>query len=168
MIPTDEQIHEARAHQDAHGTPTPDHPVPERRETIEAQIVWLIEGKRRAVYLPNGSYHPELPAGMESQSFDIGTFYFNPKFVSVHQVVAAVDERTIGHLLGYGIAEKPQLSKTIGAVVIRGANGIEKQAVAVDNPHLSAVVDAAMKMCGPTDTIYFENTNKVIEGRMNS
>ncbi len=162
----DSEILSEKEYQDKHGTDTPDRPIPELLQTIDHQMNWLRSEKRAVVYLPTGSIFPPLPNGIKFLKTDKGYFYYNPKMINANEIWSAVLNNEIGYILGYGIARKPKLSETIGAVVIRDRNGIEKQAVAVDNYHLKQVLHAAWKMADPFDTIELEKTDKVIEDRM--
>ena len=133
-------------------TTIPDHPVCEKTETIAFQMKWLADGKRACVYVPEGGYDGEIPKGTRVFKCDDGaTLYVNP--------------RLLGFLLGYGIAEKPKLEETIGAVVIRSQDGVEKQAVVVDQKSVHDVMMASLRLLEIGDTIAVEKTDDVINRR---
>jgi hypothetical protein len=162
---TEEQAYEAILNQELNGTPTLDRPIPEALETVLSQIKWLIEGKRKAVYLPNDSAVVQLPHGMQLFNTSEGKFYYNPKLISMEEIEDAVRSLRIGFVLGYGIGQKPAYKSVIGAVVIRDSNGLEKQSVLTDRDQLSKVYEAAKLMKDESDFIRFENQEKVIEER---
>ncbi len=149
------------------GGATIDIPVPEKWQTIEAQMKWLKEGKRKAVYLPNGSYIPKDINGFNFLRLKKGDFIYNPNKISEEEIIDLVNKNKIGDILGFGISEKPPLLKIVGAIVIRDINGIEKQAVAVDSLHFTKVYNKSIELADIGDAISFETTEKVIMERMN-
>jgi hypothetical protein len=139
--------------------------MPERPETIGAQLDWLTTGKRKAVLLTSGAEMPALPAGAEIHPTDAGTFIFDPDRTSPAELDRAVAENKIGDVLDYGIADKPAPDQALGAVTIRGADGIEKQAVVTDRANLKSVLAKAKAIAGPEDTVQIETPEQVIRGR---
>jgi len=162
---TDEEIFQEMEKQDALGTPTPDYPIPEKVETLKAQLDWLCRGRRAAVYFPQGSVVLPPPEGMSELKTPKGIFIYNPNLINASEVLAAINTNQIGEILGYGIAAKPKLSETIGAVVIRSEDGLEKQAVVVDSKHLTRVFFASLKISDDGDTVQLESTDNVIQQR---
>lgn len=139
--------------------------VPERPETVAAQMDWLNNGKRSAVLLTPGEEIPALPEGTELHPTDAGTFVYNPEKTSPEKIDEAVANNTVGDLLGYGISEKPAPEDVSGVVVIRDANGVEKQAVVTDQRHLDSVVRSAKQLAGEGDTVQVESPQQVLAGR---
>lgn len=139
--------------------------MPERPETIAAQLDWLTSGKRKAVLLTPGADMPALPEGTDIHPTDAGTFIFHPERTSPEALDQAVAENKIGEVLDYGIADKPAPEAAVGVVTIRDPNGIEKQAVVTDADHLKAVLDKAKALAGPNDTVQMETPEQVLAGR---
>lgn len=139
--------------------------LPERPETIAAQLDWLTSGKRKAVLLTPGADMPPLPEGTDIHPTDAGTFIFHPDRTSPEALDQAVAENKIGDVLDYGIADKPAPEQAVGVVTIRDLNGIEKQAVVTDAENLKTVLDKAKALAGPTDTVQMETPEQVLAGR---
>jgi hypothetical protein len=137
--------------------------VPERPETLAAQMAWLAEGKRKAVLVPPGSPLPVIPDGVRAHPTRAGLFLYAPAAVSEAEVDAAVAEDRIGDLLGYCIPAKP--SRPTAVVVVRGRNGEEKQAVVTDKAHLRRVKLSARALAGVTDRVCVEPPESVLTGR---
>jgi N12 class adenine-specific DNA methylase len=139
--------------------------VPETPQTINEQMKWLVEGKRKAVMITHGEEVPVLPKGMAITGTPAGLFIFDPKQTNPAEINAAVMNNTIGDLLGYGTPAKPAPGTPAAAVVVRGPDGTEKQGVKTDAQNLPKVVDAAKKVAGPGDTVTIEPEQKVIDER---
>jgi hypothetical protein len=67
-------------------------------------------------------------------------------------------------LLGYGVAAKPVAGQTV-CVVVRSAEGAEKQAVVVDEEHLQAAIAAANGVKDPGDVVKLEAPEEVLRSR---
>jgi hypothetical protein len=142
-----------------------DFPFPEQPETLVYQLRWLSQGKRAAVFIPY--YMPNVRMGGEfSQVYTHrGLFIFNKEKLSEEEILKAVEEDTLGDILGYGISRKPQ--KPIGAVTIRAKNGIEKQAVVVGEEDVLPVLQAAHDMADDDDIVDIEDANAMVLKRIN-
>jgi hypothetical protein len=140
-------------------------PVPEKPETIAAQVQMLQEGKRKAILITPGEAPPEVPAGMQIYQTPMGSFIYDPKKVSEAEIYAAVKNNTVGDILGYGIAAKPAPGTAIGAVTVRAPDGTEKQGTLTDAQNLPKVVDAAKDVASPGDTVQVESEADVIKKR---
>jgi len=143
-------------------TPT----IPEAPETIEAQLRWLDQGKRQAVFLPAGSVLPRLDVGYEVVALTGGLLVYRSDLVSWEKVCAALEADRLGDLLGYGVPAKPDRPED--CVVIRDAAGLEKQSVVVDAATRQAALDAAAEVKDETDTVSVEAAELTITGRLNA
>lgn len=148
--------------------------VPELPETVAAQLQMLQEGKRDVVMITEGEkagiggFAPTLPAPIKSYSMlvtPIGRFIYNPQRTNRGEIQELIDQDRIGDILGYGIPRKPKPGTEIGAVVVRDANGLEKQGVLTDKEHLAAVQAAAKKVMSPGDVMTLEPESEVIARR---
>lgn len=139
-------------------------PVPESPDTLAAQVEGLTSGKRPAVLVTPGAAMPDVPEGFDTLKTEAGTFIFDREKVKPGEIRQAVKNRTIGDVLGYGIADKP--AEPIGAVVVRTPEGVEKQAVMTDETSLARVAEAAREVADPGDTIKLEDPQQVIADRV--
>ena len=144
------------------GTPTT---VPERPETIKAQLDELKAGKRPAVLVTPGAKSAVPPKGMKALRTKAGRFIYDPEQLTTEQIQAAVREDRIGDVLGYGIANKPAPEDAVGVVTVRDADGVEKRAVVTDAANLESVVAEAQNVSGPSDTVSIEHPKRVLSGR---
>jgi hypothetical protein len=139
--------------------------VPEKPETLEAQLEWVKQGKRKAVLVTPGAAVPEMPEGMEAHPTAAGVFIYDPKATNPGELDAAVQGNTVGELLGYGVDAKAGTpGETV--VVVRSPAGTEKQAVVAAPAETDGAVDAAKAVAGPGDTVGLENGEKVIADRL--
>lgn len=137
---------------------------PERSETIEVQFKWLSEGKRGAVLVPYGTRLPVVPAGMMVWAGKLGLYVYNVLETDAAAIKQAEAEDRIGDILGYGIAAKPE--KEVGAVVLRGPDGLEKQAVVTDAEHFEEVMAAANELAEPGDVVALEPCDGLLQRRL--
>ncbi len=138
--------------------------VPEAAETIEAQLKWLLDGRRRAVLIPAGTPLPELPAGAVCAfPTRLGLFVFQGHRLSPYDIIRHIKDDTLGELLGYGIPRKPEGASD--CVVVRGPDGREKQAVVTDEATRPAVEAAAAAVADPGDTITREAATSILKER---
>lgn len=137
--------------------------VPEKKGTIEAQMRWLKQGKRVAVLITPGERLPRDVGLWHVCSVLEGLVIYNGEKVSKDAIEKMAEENRLGELLGYGIASKPK--KPMGAVVVRGRNGVEKQAVVTDRKNYRKVVNAAIRVADATDQVRLEPCEKVLEDR---
>ncbi|MBC7933180.1 MAG: hypothetical protein H7Z38_21665 [Rubrivivax sp.] len=76
-------------------------PVPEKPETLRAQLNALIEGKRAVVHVTPGE-RVVVPNGFKSfKDFEGGRIIYDPRQVTHDEVVAAMDNGTLGELMGH-------------------------------------------------------------------
>ena len=144
------------------GTPTT---VPERPETIKAQLDELKAGKRPAVLVTPGAKAAIPPKGMKALRTKAGRFIYDPARLTADEIQASVREDRIGEVLGYGIANKPAPGSEAGVVTVRDADGLEKRAVVTDAENMASVVAEAQKVTEPGDSVAIESPQKVLEGR---
>jgi hypothetical protein len=144
--------------------------IPEAPETIEAQLQWLREGKRKAVLLTPGTAIPDLPAFVYSAAtVPQGIIIYRHDLVSRHEIAEHAYMGTLGTLLGYGIPSKPETRNSkLETVVIRSANGHEKQSVVADSERLDAATAAAQQVADPGDTVSIEDGQRVLTDRLRS
>lgn len=101
--------------------------VNESRHTLEKQVFYLERGTNPVVFFPShASFIPQLPNGMKSIKREMGTFYFNPKFLNEGVIDAAIEKNSIWALLGFA-QDKKEVLKTgsIIAIVARDTEGKE-------------------------------------------
>lgn len=140
--------------------------LPERPETIQAQLAMLQNGTKNALLIPQGSDDlKDKPKGFTRVVTKAGIFYMNPERVKRVDVLKAVKEDRIGDILGYGISRKPT-KNLVGAVTVRDQNGIEKHAVATDQENLQNVIKAAKRVQSAGDVLSLENPEQVINERL--
>lgn len=139
-------------------------PVPESAETIRAQMQWLEGGKRQAVLITPGEDMPAYEDRFATLETRAGTFIYDPQQVTPKALAAAVTQDRIGEVLGYGLPARPEGADR--AVVIRSAEGIEKQAVVATEDTQAAALEAAQRIADQTDTITIETPNAILAGRI--
>lgn len=140
--------------------------IPEAPETIEAQLEWLVTGKRKAVLLTPGCVLPELPKTLSALIVKEGLVIYDLSRTIAPEIQQHSRNNTLGELLGYGVATKPAQADRL--VTVRGPNGHEKQAVAADSKRLDDAWRAAKAVAGPGDTVQVEHPDRVIEDRLRS
>jgi len=139
--------------------------VPERPETIQAQLAAVQQGTRPAVLVTRGEKQPNTPRGMSAVRTSEGTFYYDPKQVSRETLLAKVKDGTYGEVLGH---VEPKSEVTTEAVVARAADGTEVQASAV-SPENVAKQAEVLQTQHPEATIETggnELAQKVIQDRV--
>lgn len=95
-----------------------------------------------------------------------GLIVYCPSMVSEAEVLRHVHGGTLGLLLGYGVPAKPAGADQ--CVVIRDADGQEKQSVVVDEETRQAALEAAAEVKDATDRISIESAEKTMTGRLNA
>lgn len=141
--------------------------IPESPETIEAQLDWLREGKRKAVLLTPGCVLPELPLYVDCVPTHLGLIIFNCRKVTRIEILAHVNRDTVGELLGYGVDGK-LAEDAPPVVVVRDRNGHEKQAVVAGESRLKDAVQAAEAVKSPGDRVSIEDGQQVLDDRLRS
>lgn len=102
--------------------------VPERPETISAQLDAVKQGTRSAVLITPGTQRPALPRGMRAEKTKEGILYYDPLQISPYTIRAKIADGTFGELLGH---VEPKSPATTEAVVARTPEGTEIQSSAV-------------------------------------
>ena len=144
--------------------------TPESPETIEAQLQWLREGKRRAVLLTPGCLLPEFPPWSDCMPIELGLVIFDCRRLSRQEVSNHLASGTLNELLGYGAPGKPPADDPAARVVVvrDGASGAEKQAVVAGSKHLDAAQRQAEAVKDPGDTVTVEDGCRVLTDRLKS
>jgi peptidoglycan LD-endopeptidase CwlK len=118
-------------------------PVPERPETVAAQLDALKAGRRAAVLVTPGADVPPVPEGMRAVSTGRGVLVFDPRRVSGDSLrarAAAGDD--LGDLLGH---VEPGSQGEAGVVVARDPrSGVELQSSRVSTPEGREAQTAAL------------------------
>jgi len=150
---------------EAEAAPKQEVNVPERPETIAAQLAAVQQGTRPAVLVTRGEKQPNTPRGMSAVRTSEGTFYYDPKQVSRETLLAKVKDGTYGEVLGH---IEPKSAATTEAVVARAADGTEVQASAVspENVAKQAEVLQAQHPEATIETGGNELAQKVIQDRV--
>lgn len=138
--------------------------VPEKAETIGAQLRWLAEGKRRAVLLTPGAALPALREEWGTVNTRAGLFVYRLSSITADDIAQAVERDEIGLVLDYGVPRKPE--NPVGALVLRGADGIEKVAVVVDDVTQPTVWRHLLPLCEPDDTLELEHPAVAVGQRL--
>ena len=127
--------------------------VPERPETIRAQVEQLSSGLRRVVMLPSGTdYAGAIPQGMRSLDVpNAGRFIYDPEEIAPGEIRSAVRANQLPDILGakdggLGAPDKSQLQGPVSVVVAKDANGRAVQATATDGRNLARTLDQARKL----------------------
>lgn len=107
-------------------------PVPEAPETVAAQLEALKAGRRPVVHATPGEA-ATVPRGMRSfRWFDDSRYIFNPEQVTKDEMVRAIDDGSVGSLLGH---VEPGATGQAGVVVaVDRETGAEVQSSRVDTP----------------------------------
>jgi hypothetical protein len=137
--------------------------VPERPETLAAQARWLSERKRNAVLVTPGEVLPEFPLWVELAMTEYGLLAWNPEAWTRKDILELVRAGLMGVVLGYGIDRKPEGCDRV--VVVRGSDGLEKQAVVTDAKHEARVVERAHAVKDAGDTVRLEDAAVVLAQR---
>lgn len=90
-------------------------PVPERPETLEAQLGALAGGRRPAVLVTPGELPPPLPEGHAATETGKGVFIHDPRKVAPEEVRARAATSTHGALLGHVEPKTPESSAVVVA-----------------------------------------------------
>jgi hypothetical protein len=153
-------------------TPATDKTVPESQATLDAQTKQLVSGRRPMVMFKGGVGIGPLPPGMQQAKIGNDVAVFNPKQISRPEIEKAIDDNTIGKMLGLGSYSKNDIAARVAtgehslAVTERAADGTELRAAAgTDQTGAKQAAEmAATKQRG--STIQSENPAAVIAGRL--
>jgi hypothetical protein len=153
-------------------TPATDRTVPESQATLDAQTKQLVSGRRPMVLFKGGVGFGPVPPGMQQARIGNDVAVFNPKQISRPEIEKAVDDDTIGKILGLGSYSKNDIAARVAtgerplAVTERAADGTELRAAAgTDKTAANQATEmAATKQSG--STIQKENPAAVIAGRL--
>lgn len=144
--------------------------VPEQPAALAAQLRLVADGRKPALLVPKGTpdtvRENALALGLREAVTVAGTFYYNPDQVKRTELRRAALNNTIGEVLGYGIAAKPDERDAIGAVTVRGPDGAEKFSVATDRKNLTKVARAAGRLVDDGDVVDLEPVPAVLARRL--
>lgn len=136
--------------------------VPERPETVGAQLDAVAQGTRPAVLFTEGTPRPTRPKGLDAIRTQEGVFYFDPKQVTGETLQQKVADGTYGELLGH---VEPKSEATTEAVVARDAEGNEVQASAVSPENVTRQAEVLQQQY-PDATVRPELAEDVIAERL--
>ena len=149
--------------------------VPEKPETLNAQVDALAKGTNKVVYFPKGTQ--TIPAPPEDANVTIvkgdkpgaGTYYHDDS-VTPADIRKAVKNGTYGELLGNVQTKEAAAQGQPAAVVARDARGTEQKASVVDTSKPEAVQAQAQKLADqfPGAQIGIETPENVVAGRQAS
>lgn len=146
--------------------------VPERPETLAAQMEQLVDGVRDVVMFPRGSDLMPRPKGMKSYTDEHrNTFIFNPEKTSQQEIDAAIQNNALPDLLGaadggMGAPDKSELPADAVAVVAHDPKGATVQATATDKAHIRKTVRQTAKVTPKGGKVSVEPPQKEIRRRL--
>lgn len=143
-------------------------PVPERPETLAAQLKLVQDGTKPAMLVTPGEVMPKIPEGFEILvAGDRGTIIFDPKIVSPEQVRRLVNlgEEGMAQLLGFGATKEQAAATGPTAVLETKVGNVPVQQEAVSDATLPAAVDASKKTV-PGGTTELKPTEQVVTERL--
>ena len=139
-----------------------DYPFPESLVALAAQLRLLRLGRKRLILLPHGILPPGLISGLHSLHTTVGLLLAaDPaEFICVPE---AIEENTLGLLLGYGIPHKPEHPDR--ALTLRDAHGQEILTVMADAATEPAVEAALLQMADSSHCIQRADPFEVLRAR---
>jgi hypothetical protein len=144
--------------------------LPEKPESLDAQLRLVTDGRKPAVLVPKGTpdtlRQNALAAGLREATTVAGTFYYDPEQVTRMELRHAAAQDRIGDVLGYGISGKPTPDQTIGTVTVRNQQGAEKFSVLTDRDNLPSVAKAAAKITDEGDQVALERPEETLRRRI--
>lgn len=146
--------------------------VPEKPETLNAQVDFLKKGTNKVVYFPKGTV--SLPEPPENAKVTVvpgnkpgaGTYYHADE-ITPAQIKNAVKDGTYGELLGNVQTKEEAAQGQPAAIVARDEKGTEQKASVVDASNPEAVTKQAQTLQDqfPQATISQEAPESVVAGR---
>ena len=150
--------------------------MPEKPETIAAQLQQLAGGQRKAVMFPKGTpvptQFPMVEAGQQPISLQhdkFGNVYaYRPDLISKHEISTAASHNKLPDVLGsalngMGAPDKSILPSDAPVVVVRGPDGGTVQATATDD--IRRTVDAAKDVTPPGGAVTIESVEQQMAER---
>lgn len=123
---------------------------------IEAQIDALLDGRKPAVLIPNGSKVPKLPDSVKSVTIPDGVFVYKDSHY-LHMALCG----DMGNALGYGIDQKPI---AMDVVTAKDSRGRIVQEVVTDGRE--SVIEAARRTAGNNGSVTTRNIFDVLIDRL--
>lgn len=121
-------------------------PVPEKPETIRAQVEAMLAGRKPAVLITPGEEMPKVPEGYQAVDVPRGTLILEKgDDVTLRQ---AQSDRTLGHALGYGRGSIPAINRVVTA---RNSGGVV--VADIQSPPNWRVLKQARDLAGPGGTV---------------
>lgn len=147
--------------------------VPERPETIDAQMQQLYRGDRRAVMIPKGT---KMPGGIQRgyktiRPSSAGNFIFNPRAISPREIHQAVKFERLPEILGaidggMGAPDKTELRGPVSAVEGKDADGTTTQGTLADEGSLDSAIQQTAKVTPEYGTVSVTDPESVLAERM--
>ncbi|HLP07951.1 MAG TPA: hypothetical protein VK178_07280 [Opitutaceae bacterium] len=140
----------------------PDFPFPETLWSIATQLRLLRAGRKHLVLLPHGIMPDGLIAGLHKLETTRGLLLAADlaEFIAVPQ---AIEDNTLGLLLGYGIPRKPEDAQL--AITLLDGSGHEVLTVMADATTEEAVAQALARMGGETFRVIRSDPFAVLRAR---
>ncbi len=127
--------------------------IPERPETVDAQLKQLENGLRRVVMIPQGT---KMPSGIPKQLHVLrvpkaGNFIFDHKAIAPREIRRAAKFNRLPEILGaadggMGAPDKTELQSPAVAVIGKDQDGIVTQGSLTDKEHLPQTIGQAGKL----------------------
>lgn len=152
--------------------------VPEAQETLELQRQALAEGKRSAVFYPEGTTALPPPEGDNIKRFKvekIGIFDYDASKVAAKDLRKAAEDGRLNEVLDLGPVNKEEVAQSAAqgaapvAVVERTPDGTEvKAAVGTEETAPDQVTALQATMAAPENTVTVEDPRQVVAQRQSA
>ena len=139
-------------------------PVPEKPETLNAQVDALKAGRKDAVLVTPGAETPEVPKGFQTTETKSGTVIHGPG-IKPEDVQKAAEDGTLGEKYLNMVAPRPAPGEPASTVVARDKTGTELGAAVVP-PEKVDQQTAEFQKTHPEATIAEEHPAKVLADRI--
>jgi broad specificity phosphatase PhoE len=145
--------------------------MPEKQETMQAQMGQLVSGIRKAVMFARGTNVLPRPKGMKSYQDGAGnTYIYNPQLISQPQIDDAISSNKLPSILGpadggMGVPDKTKLAGPRAAVVGRGPDGQTTQSTLADVGNVDGAVAQTAKVTPVGGKVSVEHPAKEIAAR---
>lgn len=89
--------------------------LPEKKETLDAQVDSLKQGRVKGVLVTPGSSSPKVPQGFKSLDTESGKFIYDPKKITEQEIKKKVKDNTFHEILGHVEPKSDRTTKTLVA-----------------------------------------------------